>query len=195
MAENLGAKFNYVSDILDIADFVRDTIKRAEFNKVVLPFTLLRRLECVLEPTRDAVMASHKEHAAEWGDENDGYCQASGKSFYNTSSFRLNNIGSTSTLNSLKAYINAFSENARSIMLAFDIENTMRKLDADGLLYEVCRKFASFDFSPESVPDREMSDIYEHLIEAYGEEVAENAEDFMTPRDIVRLATSLLFAK
>ena len=59
MAEVLGEKFNYVSDILDIADFVRDTIKRAEFNKVVLPFTLLRRLECVLEPTRDAVLASY----------------------------------------------------------------------------------------------------------------------------------------
>ncbi len=194
MAENLGEKFNYVSDILAIADFVRDTIKRAEFNKVVLPFTLLRRLECVLEPTRDAVLASYKEHASEWGDENDGYCQASGKSFYNVSSFRLNNIGATSTLNSLKSYINAFSENARSVMTAFDIDNTMRKLDEDGLLYEVCRKFSVFDFSPEAVSDREMSDIYEHLIEAYGEEVAENAEDFMTPRDIVRLATSLLFA-
>lgn len=190
----MAEKFDYVSEIWNIADFVRDTFKRSEYNRIVLPFALFRRLECALEDTRDAVMQALAKHEAEWGRENDGYCDASKRSFYNLSTFRLNTLGGTNTYNAFMDYINAFSPNAREILLKFEIENTAKRLSDAGILYEVCKKFGNFDLSPENVSDREMSDIYEHLIERYGDEIAEGAEDFMTPKDVVRLAVGMLFA-
>lgn len=186
--------FDYVKDIWNIADYVRDVIKRADYNKVVLPFALLRRLECALEPTRDAVVKAYELHGAEWGTENDAYCTASQKAFYNITNFRLNSLGADDTWDALEQYINGFSKNARDILIRFKMEETCKTLQEHGMLFTVCKKFSAFDLSPENVSDRDMSDIYEHLIERYGEEIAEDAEDFMTPKDVVRLAVSMIFA-
>lgn len=186
--------FNYEAEIWSIADYVRDVIKRSEYNRIILPFSLLRRLECALEPTRDAVTAAVEEHEAEWGREHDNYCQFSKKPFFNVTNFRLNNLGSTDTLEALTGYINGFSPNARDILIRFKMEETCKTLEEHGMLYYVCMKFASFDLSPEAVSDREMSNIYEHLIQKFGEAIAEDAEDFMTPKDVVRLAVSMVFA-
>lgn len=185
---------NYVDEIWNIADYVRDVISRADYNKLVLPFSLLRRLECALESTREDVVKAVKEHEAEWGRESDNYCQYSKKAFYNVTSFRLNNLGASDTYDALDQYINGFSPNAREIMLKFEMENTCKRLQDKGMLYSVCQKFAALPFDSETVSDREMSDIYEHLIQRYGDEIAEDAEDFMTPKDIVRLATGMIFA-
>ena len=89
------SNLDYVNEIWNIADYVRDVILRADYNKVVLPFALLRRLECALEPTRDAVCAAVTEHEADWGRGSDYYCQYSGKAFYNVTAFRLNNLGAS----------------------------------------------------------------------------------------------------
>ena len=186
--------FDYVNEIWNIADYVRDVIKRSEYNRVILPFTLLRRLECALEPTRDAVLDAFAQHEAEWGRESDNYCQSSRKAFYNITNFRLNNLGASNTLDALTEYINGFSPNAREILVKFKMEETCKTLQEHGMLYMVCQKFSAFDLSPETVSDRMMSDIYEHLIQRYGEEIAEDAEDFMTPKDIVRLAVGCVFA-
>ena len=190
----MAEEFNYESEIWAIADYVRDVIKRSEYNRIILPFSLLRRLECALEPTRDAVTAALAEHEAEWGREHDNYCHYSKKPFYNVTSFRLNNLGASDTLEALTAYINGFSPNARNILLRFKMEETCKTLQEHGMLYRVCMKFSSFDLSPETVSDREMSNIYEHLIQKFGEAIAEDAEDFMTPKDVVRLAVSMIFA-
>ena len=194
MSEELKTPFDYVRDIWNIADYVRDIIKRADYNKVVLPFALLRRLECALEPTRDAVVKAYEDHGAEWGTENDAYCTYSKKAFYNITNFRLNSLGADDTWDALEQYINGFSKNARDILIRFKMEETCKTLQEHGMLFTVCKKFSAFDLSPENVSDRDMSDIYEHLIERYGEEIAEDAEDFMTPKDVVRLAVSMIFA-
>lgn len=194
MAEQTPQKFNYVDEIWGIADYVRDIIKRSEYNRLVLPFSLLRRLECAFESTREAVLAAVKEHESDWGRESDNYCAFSKKAFYNVTNFRLNNLGANDTLDALMEYINGFSPNARDILLRFKIEETCKILQEHGMLYSVCKRFSSFDLSSENVSDREMSDIYEHLIQRYGEQVAEDAEDFMTPKDVVRLAVSMIFA-
>ena len=194
--EEKKSTLDYVNDIWNIADYVRDVIPRADYNKVVLPFALLRRLECALEPTRDAVCKAYHEHVKDWGLDNDNYCHYSGKSFYNITDFRLGGkkgVGTNGTWESLEAYINGFSANARQIMQQFEMENTCKKLAEKNMLYTVCQKFWDLDFSAETVSDRDMSDIYEHLIERYGDEIAENAEDFMTPKDVVRLAVKLIF--
>ncbi len=186
--------FDYVSEIWSIAEYVRDVIRPADYNKLVLPFALLRRLECALEPTRDAVCKAVEKYEPTLGRENEIYCTFSGKSFYNVTSFRLNDLGIDRTLDALMEYVDGFSPNARDILTKFKIRETCQDLQNEGMLHEVCMRFAGFDLSPEAVPDRMMSDIYEHLIQRYGEEIAQGAEDFMTPRDVVRLAVSLIFA-
>ncbi len=193
-SETQNQKFDYVKEIWDVADLIRGPIKTSEYNRVILPFTMLRRLECALEPTRQDVIKAVEEHEAEWGRESDNYCTFSGKAFYNTTNFRLNSLGSYNTLEALMGYIDGFSENARTIMKRFKMEETCKTLQEHGMLYMVCGKFAAFDLSPEAVSDREMSDIYEHLIQKFGESIAENAEDFMTPKDVVRLAVGMIFA-
>jgi len=187
-------RFDYEGEIWKIANFVWGPIKTSEFNRVILPFTMLRRLECALEPTRNDVIKAVEEHEKEWGNESKNYCQFSQMAFYNTTAFRLNSLGATDTLEALNAYIDGFSPNAREIMKKFKMEETCKTLQSHGMLYSVCTQFAAFDLSPKTVSDREMSNIYEHLIEKFGESIAENAEDFMTPKDIVRLATSMVFA-
>ena len=194
VTETSTEKFDYEKEIWAVADLIRGPIKTSEYNRVILPFTMLRRLECALEPTRAAVLKSVEEHEAEWGRESENYCTYSKKAFYNTTSFRLNSLGSSDTLQALMGYIDGFSENARTIMKRFKMEETCKTLDEHGMLYMVCGKFAGFDLSPKAVSDREMSNIYEHLIQKFGESIAENAEDFMTPKDVVRLAVGMIFA-
>lgn len=186
--------FNYVSEIWNIADYVRDEIRPADYNKLILPFALLRRLECSLEATRDDVCKAVEQFSNTLGLENDYYKSISKKPFYNVTSFRLNDLGVNRTLEALMQYIDGFSANAREILNKFKIRDTCSDLNKKGMLYEVCMRFSKFDLSPETVSDRMMSDIYEHLIQRYGEEIAQDAEDFMTPKDIVRLAVKLLFA-
>ncbi len=106
----------------------------------------------------------------------------------------MHDLGATDTFAALMQYINGFSSNAREILNKFRIEETCRILDENNLLYGVCSKFAEFDLSPETVSDRDMSNIYEHLIQRFGESIAERAEDYMTPRDVVRLAVGMIFA-
>lgn len=84
---------NYVNEIFSIADLVCDPFTPKDYNKIILPFTLLRRMECALEPTRDAVVKAYEENKAIWGIDNDNYCQYSKRPFYNVSSYRLNNLG------------------------------------------------------------------------------------------------------
>lgn len=191
---NQQSSFDYANQIWNIADYVRDTITPKEYNKVVLPFSLLRRLECALESTREDVVETFDAHELDWGRENSNYCQYSKKSFYNVTSFRLDDLGATDTLDALMEYVDGFSSNAREIFVKFRFKETCEKLDEADMLYTVCKKFAAFDLSPETVSDRIMSDIYEHLIQKFGESIAEGAEDFMTPKDVVRLAVTMLFS-
>jgi hypothetical protein len=100
--------------------------------------------------------------------------------------------GEPKTSQNLADYVAHFSDNARVIFQQFDFTNTCNRLSKAGLLFKICRNFSEIDLHPDEVPDRVMSNIYEHLIRRFGAEVNEGAEDFMTPRDVVRLATTLL---
>ena len=144
MSDSNKTVFDMVSDIWEIADYLRDVIKRSEYNRIVLPFSLLRRLECALEPTRDAVLKAYQEHQIDWGTESDNYCTYSEKAFYNITSFRLNNLGANDTLTALETYINGFSPNAREIMKKFKIFETCQTLQEHDMLYEVCQRFGAF---------------------------------------------------
>ena len=174
------------------ADDLWGDFKHVEFGKIILPFTLLRRLECVLEPTRETVLQTVKGMDGT-GVDLDLILRTTTKfPFYNTSQYALDSLGGTRTRQNLEDYIAKFSDNARVIFEQFDFVNTISRLDKAGLLYKICQNFASIDLHPNAVPDRVMSNVYEHLIRRFGAEVNEAAEDFMTPRDVVHLATTLL---
>ena len=174
------------------ADDLWGNFKHVEFGKIILPFTLLRRLECVLEPTRDQVNEMQKSMADQGLDMDVVLRQVTGFPFYNTSTYSLKSLGATRTRQNLEDYISRFSDNARVIFEQFDFANTIARMDRAGVLYKICQNFSAIDLHPEAVPERVMSNVYEHLIRRFGAEVNEAAEDFMTPRDVVHLAIELL---
>ena len=168
--------------------------KHTDFGKIILPFTLLRRLECVLEPSRDKVRTMHTKVKDKGIDVALVLRQTARLPFYNTSQYSLATLGATKTKANLEAYIAGFSDNARIIFEQFNFTDTIARLARADNLFKICQNFASTDLHPNVVPDRVMSNIYEHLIRRFGAEVNEAAEDFMTPRDVVHLATTLLLA-
>src|SRR6056297_2921458 len=174
------------------ADDLWGNFKHVDFGKVILPFTLLRRLECVLEPTRDQVRETVKNMKDSPIDLGVILRTQTGYPFYNTSNYDLRSLGATRTRQNLEDYIASFSDNARVIFEQFDFANTLARMDKAGVLYKICQNFAAIDLHPDAVPERVMSNVYEHLIRRFGAEVNEAAEDFMTPRDVVHLAIELL---
>lgn len=192
MAEGNGSGASLADFIWKNAEDLWGDFKHTDFGKVILPFTLLRRLECVLEKTRKDVEAAHEAHRDSGIDLDLILRQVAGYPFYNTSGYTLGTLGSTKTRQNLQDYVAKFSDNARVIFEQFDFTNTVVRLDKAGLLYKICKNFAGVNLHPDVVPDRVMSNLYEHLIRRFGAEVNEGAEDFMTPRDVVHLATTLL---
>lgn len=192
MVEVVGSGASLADFIWKNAEDLWGDFRHTDFGKIILPFTLLRRLECVLEPTREAVRDAHLAHKDSGIDLDLILRQVTRYPFYNTSSYTLDTLGGTKTRQNLQDYIAQFSDNARSIFDQFDFNNTLIRLDKAGLLFKICTNFAGVDLHPEAVPDRVMSNLYEHLIRRFGAEVNEGAEDFMTPRDVVHLATTLL---
>lgn len=192
MAELAGSAASLADFIWKNAETLWGNFRHTDFGKIVLPFTLLRRLECVLEPTRKEVLAQHAAFMDSGVDVDLILRQCTTYPFYNTSEYALGNLGSTKTRQNLQDYIAHFSDNARIIFEQFDFTNTITRLDNAGVLFKLCQNFSAIDLHPNVVPDRVMSNLYEHLIRRFGSEVNEAAEDFMTPRDVVHLATSLL---
>lgn len=192
MTEFSGSAASQADFIWKNAEDLWGDFKHTDFGKIILPFTLLRRLECALESTREAVREAYDNFKDAEVELDPILRQTAGYPFYNTSEYSLSTLGSTKTRRNLEDYISLFSDNARAIFEEFEFGNTIIRLEKAGLLFTICKNFAGIDLHPDTVPDRVMSNIYEHLIRRFGAEVNEGAEDFMTPRDVVHLATALL---
>src|ERR1700693_560059 len=164
MAEGNGASAALADFIWKNAEDLWGDFKHTDFGKIILPFTLLRRLECVLEATRQDVIEAHDKHKKSGIDLDLILRQVSGFPFYNTSKYTLDTLGSTKTRQNLLDYVARFSDNARIIFEQFDFTNTVGRLDKQNLLYKISKNFAGIDLHPHAVPDRVMSNIYEHLI-------------------------------
>ena len=178
-----------------VADLLRGDFKQSQYGRVILPFTVLRRLECVLAPTKQAVL--DKLPVVEKLDQNAADAilrHASGQHFYNTSPLDLSKLGETQPRLNLERYIRSFSYDAREIFEHFKFYEFIQQLDDANLLYKVAKKFAEADLSPSSVSNHDMGLIFEDLIRRFAESSNETAGEHFTPRDIVRLTTSLVFA-
>lgn len=196
MSEELKTKevSNLSSFIWKIADNLWGDFTHSDFDRIIMPLLLLRRLECVLEETKEDVV---KEYEAEKDSDMDldrMLRYVSGFPFYNTSQYTLESLGSTNTKENLENYISHFSANVRKIFEEFGFYNTISELENAKLLYFIVSKFANIDLHPDVVSDRVMSNTYEQLVRDFAASVNQKAGEFMSPRDAVHLATSLVIA-
>ena len=191
MSESNNAAF-----IWSIANLLRGTYKSADYGKVILPFTVLRRLDSALEATKSKVLDEFGEHKNAGAALDFLLQKASGYSFYNTSPYDLKKAaGDTTNLKAnLIAYIEGFSPNVRDIFERYEFSAQLNKLDENDLLLLVAQKFSSIDLHPETVSNVEMGLIFEELIRKFAEASNETAGEHFTPRDVVRLIVNLLFA-
>lgn len=182
--------------IWSVADLLRGDFKQSQYGRVILPFTLLRRLECVLAETKDAVVAKAEELKSsplpQEGKEK-LLLRASGLTFFNVSPMNLSKMGQNDIKANLEHYVQSFSKDAREIFDHFKFSEFVGLLEEANLLYKVVQKFATTDLSPKKISNHDMGLVFEELIRRFAESSNETAGEHFTPRDIVRLTTSLVF--
>ncbi|MFW6764754.1 type I restriction-modification system subunit M, partial [Acinetobacter pittii] len=183
--------------IWSVADLLRGDFKQSQYGRVILPFTLLRRLECVFESSKASVLEANEKVKAmplpEEAKEKILLKATDGLSFFNTSELDLSSLGQKNIRANLGNYIQHFSKDAREIFEHFKFDEFTGLLDDANLLYKVVQKFASTDLSPEHISNHDMGLVFEELIRRFAESSNETAGEHFTPRDIVRLTTGLIF--
>lgn len=185
-----------VNFIWSIANLLRDDFKRAKYPDVILPLTVLRRLDCALEETKANVLVKHEKYKSKL-DKTDGILKkASGYDFYNTSQYDFKkllddpkNIGKN-----LRLYINAYSPLMREIIDKFKFNAQIDALEEANLTYQVIEKFSEVDLHPDRVSNLAMGYVFEELIRKFNEASNENPGEHFTPREIIRLMVNLLFS-
>ena len=191
-------KINYVTFIWSIAEILRGRFKAHQYGSIILPFLVLRRLECVLEPTRDKVLeaAASLPKGADESIREKLLNRASGLKFSNTSKWTLEKIKSDSShlLANLNAYVNGYSANVRDVLCnKFKFPSLLEDLDQKNLLFSLVDKFSQVDLHPKVVSNMEMGSIFEELIRRFAEQSNETAGEHFTPRDVVELLVDVLF--
>ncbi|MFV5642184.1 type I restriction-modification system subunit M [Acinetobacter oleivorans] len=185
--------------IWSVADLLRGDFKQSQYGRVILPFTLLRRLECVFEGSKTSVLEANEKVKAmplpEEAKEKILLKATEGLSFFNTSELDLSSLGQKNIRANLGNYIQHFSKDAREIFEHFKFDEFTGLLDDANLLYKVIQKFASTDLSPENISNHDMGLVFEELIRRFAESSNETAGEHFTPRDIVRLTTGLIFSQ
>jgi type I restriction enzyme M protein len=184
--------------IWQIADLLRGPYRPPQYERVMLPMTVLRRFDCVLTPTKAKVLAEHQRRKG--GKLNDEALdkilnRVAGQRFHNHSALTFEKLkGDPDHIEKhLVSYIKGFSENVRTIFEYFEFENEIEKMREAGILYLVVSKFCDVDLHPDEVPNEQMGLIFENLIRRFNELANETAGDHFTPREVIRLMVSVLF--
>ncbi|MFM5316849.1 N-6 DNA methylase [Aeromonas veronii] len=192
MTTNISSLANH---IWSVADLLRGDFKQSQYGRIILPFTVLRRLECMLAPTRELLLAmAERTKGMSELTRHKQLLISSGQSFYNTSSLTLNHLGEMHVNDNLNAYIRGFSHEAFEIFEHFHFTASIDLLDDAGLLYKVVRSFSNVDLSPDAVDNYHMGLVFDELVRKFAESSNETAGEHFTPRDIVHLTTALVFA-
>ena len=184
------------SFIWSVADLLRGDYKQSEYGKVILPFTVLRRLDCVLAPTKAKVLAEGEKKAAAGLNPDPFLKRIVGTAgFYNTSKLDLATLAGDQDhiRQNLYAYIQGFSPEARDIFERFEFIAQVERLAKAGLLYLVTEKFANIDLHPDRVDNAQMGHVFEELIRKFAELSNETAGEHFTPREVIRLMVNLIF--
>ncbi len=185
-----------VSFLWGVADLIRDTFKRGKYQDVILPLTVLRRLDCVLAPTKEKVLQTQARFKGKLENLDPQLRAASGFAFYNTSRYDFEKLlaDAPHLAANLRNYIAGFSPNMREVLEKFDFDNTISKLDEAGLLFQVLERFKNVDLHPDRIDNPTMGTIFEELIRRFNEALNENPGEHFTPRDVVHLMVDLMLA-
>ncbi len=185
------------SFIWAVADLLRGDYKQSDYGKVILPFTVLRRLDCVLEPTKAKVLKELASKKAAGLNPDPFLRRASGLNFYNTSELDLPKLmgDQDHVRQNLETYVQAFSPEVRDIFERFSFSTQIDKLAKCDLLYQVTEKFAGIDLHPKTVDNHHMGLAFEELIRKFAELSNETAGEHFTPREVIRLMVNLLFVE
>ncbi len=185
-----------VAFIWSVADLLRGDYKQSEYGKVILPLTVLRRLDSVLEPTKPEVLKRHQELRGRLENVDSVLNQITGHGFNNVSKFTFTtllndpeNVGEN-----LRGYIRGFDQATQDVIAKFEFEAQIRRLERSNLLYKVVSKFADIDLHPDRVSNLEMGYVYEELVRKFSELSNETAGEHFTPREVIRLMVNILFA-
>ncbi|PCJ61751.1 MAG: restriction endonuclease subunit M [Rhodospirillaceae bacterium] len=186
---------NLSAFIWSVADLLRGDYKQSEYGKVILPFTVLRRLDCVLEPTKVDVLTELAKREKAGLNPEPFLLRKAGELFYNTSPLDLKKLmGDQDHIGeNLRAYMQAFSPAVRDIFESFEFHIQIDRLDKANLLYLVTEKFANIDLHPDVVSNAQMGAVFEELIRKFAELSNETAGEHFTPREVIRLMVNLLF--
>ncbi|SDT03294.1 type I restriction-modification system subunit M [Microbacterium paraoxydans] len=190
---------NHATFIWSIADLLRGSFKAHQYGDIILPFTVLRRLDAVLAPTKQAVFAAVEQAAADGIPVRASLLRNTAGheySFWNESKFDLKTaLGDSENLAAnLSDYVTGFSENVKDIFDKYKISDRIAELDEHDLLFHVVQRFAAVDLSPAAVPNEEMGHIFEELIRKFAEASNETAGEHFTPRDVIELMVDILLA-
>lgn len=190
---------NHATFIWSIADLLRGSFKAHQYGDIILPFTVLRRLDAVLAPTKQAVFAAVAQAAADGIPVRASLLRTKAGheySFWNESKFDLKTaLGDSENLAAnLLDYVTGFSENVKDIFDKYKIADRIAELDEHDLLFLVTQRFAAVDLSPAAVPNEEMGHIFEELIRKFAEASNETAGEHFTPRDVIELMVDILLA-
>ncbi len=186
---------NLSAFIWSVADLLRGDYRQSEYGKVILPFTVLRRLDSVLEPTKAAVLEEQEKRTKQGLNPEPFLLKTAGLSFYNTSPLDLGKLmgDATHIAENLRSYIAGFSPAVRDIFERFEFHAQIDRLAKAQLLYQVTEKFARVDLSPKAVSNAQMGHVFEELIRRFAELSNETAGEHFTPREVIRLMVNLLF--
>lgn len=187
---------NLAAYIWSLADLLRGDFKQSQYGRIILPFTLLRRLECVLDATKPDVLAQ-ADKLATMGlpeeTEEKMLLRSARLSFFNTSKMDLSKLGESGIAANIESYVQSFSRDAREIFEHFKFSEFIGQLGDANLLFKVVQKVRTVDLSPAAISNHDMGLVFEELIRRFAEGSNETAGEHFTPRDIVRLTTSLVF--
>jgi len=186
---------NHAAFIWSVADLLRGDYKQSEYGKVILPLVVIRRLDCVLEPTKAAVLKRKAELEGKIENLEEVLKAVAGQQFFNTSKLDFKRLleDPANVGDNLRAYIAGFSEAARDVIAKFDFQTQITRLERANLLYLVLSRFADIDLHPDVVSNLEMGYLYEELIRRFSELSNETAGEHFTPREVIRLMVNLLF--
>ncbi|XNO43284.1 type I restriction-modification system subunit M [Sinorhizobium meliloti] len=183
--------------IWSVADLLRGDYRQSDYGKVILPFTVLRRLDCVLAPTKQAVLAEYKAKTAAGINPEPFLLRKSGQTFYNVSKLDMGVLmgDQDNIASNLHFYMQGFSSDVRDIFERFEFAAQIDRLAKAKLLYQVTEKFARIDLHPTKVSNYQMGLVFEELIRKFSELSNETAGEHFTPREVIRLMVNLLFVE
>jgi type I restriction enzyme M protein len=186
---------NLSAFIWSVADLLRGDYKQSDYGKVILPFTVLRRLDCVLESTKEAVLTEYAEKQKAGINPEPFILRKAGQSFYNTSPLDMKKLmGDPENISAnLYSYVQGFAPSVRDVFDHFEFNTQVERLSKAGLLYQVTEKFAQVDLHPDAVSNVQMGSVFEELIRKFAEISNETAGEHFTPREVIRLMVNLIF--